>query len=64
MRYVYENTEVEAGNICGIIFPEKSCQPSHPEKLEWAITPSSVPKPDISEPSQPPVICHLTWVIP
>ncbi|KAK4010699.1 sphingomyelin phosphodiesterase [Daphnia magna] len=54
IRYIFSTGVVIPGNICGMLLQGQECGLSDPEPLEWAIAPSSNPKPPFNEPSQPP----------
>ncbi|XP_046447290.1 sphingomyelin phosphodiesterase-like [Daphnia pulex] len=47
VRYIYNNSLVDPGNVCGILMQEANCTFSDREKLEWSIAPSSISKPDV-----------------
>ena len=55
MRYIYRNSKVIPGNVCGILFQTENCTLSDPDKLEWTINPSAIPKPPVNQPTPPPV---------
>jgi len=55
IRYIYENTDVIAGNVCGMVLTEDNCTLSDPDKLEWTIKPTAVAKPLRKDPSKAPV---------
>lgn len=55
VRFIYNSSQVDAGNICGILMQEANCTFSSKEKLEWNITPSSMPKPALTQLDSPPV---------
>lgn len=46
---------VVEGNVCGMLIQTENCGFSDPDLLEWSITPSTVPKPPVTEPVLPPV---------
>ncbi|XP_046446658.1 sphingomyelin phosphodiesterase-like [Daphnia pulex] len=53
IRYIYSLGLVE-GNICGMLLQTENCGFSDPGLLEWSVTPSSIPKPPVTEPALPP----------
>lgn len=55
IRYIYENTDIITGNVCGLILSSENCSLSDPEKLEWSIKPSDIPKPSLTEPPPAPL---------
>jgi len=55
IRYIYENTEIIAGNVCGLVLTSENCSLSNPEKLEWTIKPSVLPKPLVADKSVAPL---------
>lgn len=63
IRYIYENTEIIAGNVCGLVLTSENCSLSNPEKLEWTIKPSVLPKPLVADKSVAPVIQFLWWFL-
>lgn len=55
VRYIYNHSKVIQGNVCGILLQAENCTLSHPDKLEWAITPSNRSKPVLPPSILPPV---------
>lgn len=55
VRFIVSSTEFIEGNFCGIFAQSQDCGLSDPDKIEWTIRPSSVPKPPVTLPNTPPV---------
>lgn len=53
--YINNHTHVIRGNVCGTVLPALKCKLAEPDKMEWTIKESTIPKPPVREFVAPPV---------